>query len=120
MSERVDTCPLRRTAQTEGSHDALSLVWYEDSVVFSVRRAMTADASMPRDQALRAGGSDVTAHSSNNRWHATGAAEGRSIAWRLPLYNTVHNILTNPPRTRNQVRSRLLAGANGIRTLGPP
>src|SRR4029077_14936277 len=25
-----------------------------------------------------------------------GAAEGRSIAWRLPLYNTVHNILTNP------------------------
>src|SRR5580692_3086833 len=23
-------------------------------------------------------------------------AEGRSIAWRLPLYNTVHNILTNP------------------------
>jgi recombinase len=22
--------------------------------------------------------------------------EGRSIAWRLPLYNTVHNILTNP------------------------
>jgi hypothetical protein len=24
------------------------------------------------------------------------AAEGRSIAWRLPLYNTVHNILTNP------------------------
>ena len=25
-----------------------------------------------------------------------GAAEGRSIAWKLPLYNTVHNILTNP------------------------
>src|SRR6201982_4091122 len=25
-----------------------------------------------------------------------GAAEGRSIAWRLPLYNSVHNILTNP------------------------
>jgi hypothetical protein len=25
-----------------------------------------------------------------------GAAEGRSISWRLPLYNTVHNILTNP------------------------
>src|SRR6202165_2908150 len=24
------------------------------------------------------------------------AAEGRSIAWRLPLYNTVHNILTHP------------------------
>ena len=24
------------------------------------------------------------------------AVEGRSIAWRLPLYNTVHNILTNP------------------------
>src|SRR6266702_4229468 len=24
------------------------------------------------------------------------AAEGSSIAWRLPLYNTVHNILTNP------------------------
>ena len=24
------------------------------------------------------------------------AAEGRSIAWKLPLYNTVHNILTNP------------------------
>ena len=24
------------------------------------------------------------------------AAEGRSIAWRLPLYNTVHNILTTP------------------------
>jgi len=24
------------------------------------------------------------------------AAEGRRIAWRLPLYNTVHNILTNP------------------------
>ena len=24
------------------------------------------------------------------------AAEARSIAWRLPLYNTVHNILTNP------------------------
>ena len=23
-------------------------------------------------------------------------AEGRSIIWRLPLYNTVHNILTNP------------------------
>jgi len=27
-------------------------------------------------------------------YHRT--AEGRSIAWRLPLYNTVHNILTNP------------------------
>lgn len=26
--------------------------------------------------------------------HST--AEGRSIAWRLPLYNTVHNVLTNP------------------------
>jgi len=25
-----------------------------------------------------------------------GAAEGRSIVWRLPLYNSVHNILTNP------------------------
>jgi hypothetical protein len=25
-----------------------------------------------------------------------GAVEGRSIAWRLPLYNTVHNVLTNP------------------------
>src|ERR1700749_3460971 len=25
-----------------------------------------------------------------------GEAEGRSIAWKLPLYNTVHNILTNP------------------------
>src|SRR5258707_2159926 len=24
------------------------------------------------------------------------AEEGRSIIWRLPLYNTVHNILTNP------------------------
>jgi DNA invertase Pin-like site-specific DNA recombinase len=24
------------------------------------------------------------------------AAEGRSIVWRLPLYNTVHNMLTNP------------------------
>src|SRR5260370_979986 len=24
------------------------------------------------------------------------AAEGHSIIWRLPLYNTVHNILTNP------------------------
>src|SRR5437764_4476845 len=24
------------------------------------------------------------------------AAAGRSIVWRLPLYNTVHNILTNP------------------------
>jgi len=24
------------------------------------------------------------------------AAEGRSIIWRLPLYNTVHHILTNP------------------------
>ena len=24
------------------------------------------------------------------------AAEGRSIVWKLPLYNTVHNILTNP------------------------
>jgi hypothetical protein len=23
-------------------------------------------------------------------------AEGRSVAWRLPLYNTVHHILTNP------------------------
>jgi DNA invertase Pin-like site-specific DNA recombinase len=26
--------------------------------------------------------------------HST--ADGRSIVWRLPLYNTVHNILTNP------------------------
>src|SRR5205085_6893749 len=24
------------------------------------------------------------------------AAEGRCIVWKLPLYNTVHNILTNP------------------------
>src|SRR6516162_5518358 len=24
------------------------------------------------------------------------AGEGRGITWRLPLYNTVHNILTNP------------------------
>ena len=23
-------------------------------------------------------------------------AEGRSIVWKLPVYNTVHHILTNP------------------------
>jgi DNA invertase Pin-like site-specific DNA recombinase len=31
-------------------------------------------------------------------------AEGRSIVWKLPVYNTVHHILTNPTRRRLCVR----------------
>src|SRR5438445_802518 len=30
------------------------------------------------------------------RQFVSGGAAGHGIVWRLPLYNTVHNILTNP------------------------
>src|SRR6202047_4827239 len=60
--------------------DALSLVFTKFTELQSVRQVHV----WLRDEGIRL---PVACHK---------AAEGRSIAWRLPLYNTVHNILTNP------------------------
>jgi len=60
--------------------DALRLVFTKFTELQSVRQVHV----WLRDEGIRL---PVACHK---------AAEGRSIAWRLPLYNTVHNILTNP------------------------
>jgi len=46
-------------------------------------------------------------------------AEGRSIAWRLPLYNTVHNILTNPVYAGSRYTHRIASGFPRARSAPP-
>ena len=72
--DRIDKDPDQRV------QDALSLVFTKFTELQSVRQVHV----WLRDEGIRL---PVACHR---------AAEGRSIAWRLPLYNTVHNILTNP------------------------
>ena len=60
--------------------DALKLVFAKFSELQSVRQVHV----WLRDEGIAL---PVASHS---------AAEGHGIVWRLPLYNTVHNILTNP------------------------
>jgi len=72
--DRIDKDPDQRV------QDALSLVFTKFTELQSVRQVHV----WLRDEGIRL---PVACHK---------AAEGRSIAWRLPLYNTVHNILTNP------------------------
>jgi DNA invertase Pin-like site-specific DNA recombinase len=72
--DRIEKDPDQRV------QDALRLVFAKFSELQSVRQVHVwlrdEDIALP-----------VTSHS---------AAGGRSIVWRRPLYNTVHNILTNP------------------------
>jgi hypothetical protein len=72
--DRIEQDPDQRV------QDALRLVFAKFSELQSVRQVHVwlrdEDIALP-----------VTSHS---------AAGGRSIVWRRPLYNTVHNILTNP------------------------
>jgi len=72
--DRIETDPDQRV------QDALRLVFTKFTELQSVRQVHV----WLRDEGIRL---PVACHK---------AAEGRSIAWRLPLYNTVHNILTNP------------------------
>src|SRR5437764_556571 len=72
--ERIEKDPGRRV------QDALQLVFAKFAEFQSVRQVHV----WLRDEGIAV---PVACHK---------AAEGRSIAWRLPLYNTVHNILTNP------------------------
>src|SRR5438105_343299 len=72
--DRIEKDPDQRV------QDALSLVFTKFTELQSVRQVHV----WLRDEGIRL---PVVCHK---------AAEGRSIAWRLPLYNTVHNILTNP------------------------
>ena len=72
--DRIDKDPDQRV------QDALSLVFTKFTELQSVRQVHV----WLRDEGIAL---PVACHR---------AAEGRSIAWRLPLYNTVHNILTNP------------------------
>ncbi|HJX19890.1 MAG TPA: recombinase family protein, partial [Steroidobacteraceae bacterium] len=72
--DRIDMDPDQRV------QDALRLVFTKFTELQSVRQVHV----WLRDECIRL---PVACHK---------AAEGRSIAWRLPLYNTVHNILTNP------------------------
>ena len=72
--DRIDKDPDQRV------QDALRLVFTKFTELQSVRQVHV----WLRDEGIRL---PVACHR---------AAEGRSIAWRLPLYNTVHNILTNP------------------------
>jgi DNA invertase Pin-like site-specific DNA recombinase len=60
--------------------DAIRLVFAKFAELQSVRQAHV----WLRDEGITL---PVASHS---------AAEGRRIVWKLPLYNTVHNILTNP------------------------
>src|SRR6201990_1165240 len=72
--DRIEKDPDQRV------QDALRLVFAKFAELQSVRQVHM----WLRDEGI---GLPVACHK---------AAEGRSIAWRLPLYNTVHNILTNP------------------------
>ena len=72
--DRIEKDPDQRV------QEALSLVFAKFAELHSVRQVHV----WLRDEGIAL---PVACH---------GAAEGRSIAWRLPLYNTVHNILTNP------------------------
>ena len=72
--DRIEKDPDRRV------QDALRLVFAKFAELQSVRQVHL----WLRDEGIAL---PVASHS---------AVEGRSIVWRLPLYNTVHNILTNP------------------------
>src|SRR6201986_3149210 len=72
--DRIEKDPDQRV------QDALSLVFAKFAEFHSVRQGHV----WLRDEGIAL---PVACHR---------AAEGRSIAWMLPLYNTVHNILTNP------------------------
>ena len=72
--DRIEKDPDQRV------QDALSLVFAKFAELQSVRQVHV----WLRDEGIAL---PVACHR---------AAEGRSIVWRLPLYNTVHNILTNP------------------------
>jgi len=72
--DRIEKDPDQRV------HDALKLVFSKFAEFQSVRQVHL----WLRDEGIAL---PVKSHK---------AAEGRSIVWRLPLYNTVHNILTNP------------------------
>jgi DNA invertase Pin-like site-specific DNA recombinase len=72
--DRIEKDPDRRV------QDALRLVFAKFAELQSVRQVHL----WLRDEGIAL---PVACHS---------ATEGHSIAWRLPLYNTVHNILTNP------------------------
>ncbi len=72
--DRIEKDPDRRV------QDALRLVFAKFSELQSVRQVHVW---------LRDEGIDLPAASNS-------AADGHSVVWRLPLYNTVYNILTNP------------------------
>src|ERR1700752_5156346 len=72
--DRIEKDPDRRV------QEALSLVFAKFAEFHSVRQVHV----WLRDEGIAL---PVACHR---------AAEGRSIAWKLPLYNPVHNILTNP------------------------
>jgi DNA invertase Pin-like site-specific DNA recombinase len=72
--DRIEKDPDQRV------QEALRLVFAKFSELQSVRQVHV----WLREEAIAL---PVASHS---------AAEGPSIVWRLPLYNTVHNILTNP------------------------
>ena len=72
--DRIEKDPNQRV------QDALRLVFAKFAELQSVRQVHM----WLRDEGIAL---PVASHS---------AAEGHSIVWRLPLYNTVHNILTNP------------------------
>jgi DNA invertase Pin-like site-specific DNA recombinase len=72
--DRIEKDPDQRV------QDALRLVFAKFSELHSVRQVHV----WLRDEGIAL---PVASHS---------AADGHSVVWRLPLYNTVHNILTNP------------------------
>ena len=72
--DRIEKDPDRRV------QDALRLVFAKFSELQSVRQVHV----WLRDEGIAL---PAASHS---------AADGHSVVWRLPLYNTVHNILTNP------------------------
>src|SRR5262245_21190304 len=72
--DRIEKDPDKRV------QEALNLVFVKFAEFHSVRQVHV----WLRDEGIAL---PVACHS---------AAEGRSVVWRLPLYNTVHNILTNP------------------------
>jgi hypothetical protein len=72
--DRIEKDPDQRV------QDALQLVFVKFSELQSVRQVHV----WLRDEGIAL---PVASHS---------AEDGHSIVWRLPLYNTVHNILTNP------------------------
>ena len=72
--DRIEKDPDQRV------QEALRLVFAKFSELQSVRQVHV----WLRDEGIAL---PVASHS---------AAEGHGIVWRLPLYNTVHNMLTNP------------------------